>query len=543
MPQQTSSKLYEEVNQSIARMIFILTFIFIVKSFISFHLSRKRMNRAESRVPALPPGPYGLPVLGYLPFLGKELHRELTYLASTYGPIYKLWLGSKQFVVISSPSIVREVLRDQDVVFANRSPIIGALVGTNAGQDIVFSNYDEGWRKRRKLFVSEMLSRSSLEDCYDQLNRQIKKMNQYLHGKNNEPVDVGFVASNIVNNTLMSVIWGDTLDGFMGSQGLNNNSNRSNQAEYHDLVRELTFLMGVPNISDLLPMLARFDLQGLERKIKHAASKLDQIFNLAIARCRRNIESESEDGERKSHRRSNFLQILLQLKEDKDTKTSLTLAEIKGMIMNILLGGSDTSSSTIVWAMAELLENPIAMSKAQQELITLIPPQNDVEFIPSCQRHLPYLNAIVKETFRLHPPAPFLAPHSPTTTTTLNGYTIPHNSSVLLNMYSIHRDPLIWNNPTRFLPERWLGDEAREVDWSGKWFQFLPFGSGRRMCPGIDVAERMVVTALAAMLYGREWRLPEGEKVDFDDEYAILIKKSKPLIAIPTLRVFKTELS
>ncbi|GAB2213091.1 hypothetical protein Drorol1_Dr00021109 [Drosera rotundifolia] len=505
-----------------------LVFLWIaITTIILIVIVSLRKARSKSESPRLPPGPRGLPVVGYLPFLRNDLHRQFTDLAKVYGPIYKLWLGRKLFVVINTPWLARQVLRDQDVTFANRSPTIGATIGTMGGQDIVFSDYNEGWRKRRKLFVTEMLSKASLEDCSHVLKQQVRQM--VTNVRNNDigkPIDVGLLASTTIMNTIMSLIWGDTLETIVGTKNI--------QAEYRVIVKKYLSLFAKPNISDFFPFLACFDLQGLERKMKLASQKCEDIIDIGIDHCIKTMKEEKNNGDKsKIRRRTNFLRILLELTNNDGSK-SLALPEIKGILMNTLTGGADTITSTVEWAMAELLNNPIAMSKAQQELKSLIP-KNDIVFDPSNLPHLAYLNAIIKETLRLHPPAPFLVPHCPNATTTLNGYIVPTDTTVFINLFAIQMNPTIWGEDAKqFVPERFLDGKASEVDWSGKWFQFIPFGSGRRICPGMVLAERVMVTVLATMLYWFKWRLPEGEVVDHGDEYGILIKKSKSLIAIPT---------
>ncbi|KAL0446068.1 UNVERIFIED_CONTAM: cytochrome [Sesamum latifolium] len=143
------------------------------------------------RNPPLPPGPRGLPILGYLPFLGKNLLHQFRDLAHQYGPIYKLYLGNKLCVVINSPSLVKEVVRDQDAIFADRDANIAALTATYGGNDIAFSLHNSQWQAMRKIFVREVLSSSSLQASYNLRKDEVKKAIRYVYNNIGKPVQVG----------------------------------------------------------------------------------------------------------------------------------------------------------------------------------------------------------------------------------------------------------------------------------------------------------------------------------------------------------------
>lgn len=189
--------------------------------------------------------------------------------------------------------------------------------------------------------------------------------------------------------------------------------------------------------------------------------------------------------------------------------------------------------------MAELLNNPEIMSKAQQELKDVIGMNNIVE-----ESHLPnlhYLDAVLKETLRLHPALPLLIPKRPSQSAVVNGYTIPEGTKVFLNVYAIHRDPQLWESPLEFQPGRFL-TPSTNLDYSGNNMKYLPFGSGRRICAGLPLAEKMVMFMLASLLHSFDWKLPEGEHVDLSEGFGLVIKKNERLFAIPTPRLPNYEL-
>jgi len=194
--------------------------------------------------------------------------------------------------------------------------------------------------------------------------------------------------------------------------------------------------------------------------------------------------------------------------------------------------GSDTSSSTVEWAMTELLRSPASMAKVCDELATVIGPRESIE--ESDIGRLPYLQAVVKETFRLHPPAPLLLPRHAQVDVKIIGYTIPKGSRVFINVWAMGRDKETWPEPEKFMPERFLG---KTVDLRGGDFDLIPFGGGRRICPGMPLAIRMVHLLLASLLNQFTWRLPaevERDGVDMAENFGLTLTKAVPLCAIAT---------
>lgn len=205
-----------------------------------------------------------------------------------------------------------------------------------------------------------------------------------------------------------------------------------------------------------------------------------------------------------------------------------------------MVGGADTTTMIVEWVMAELMQHPEAMRKVNEELTEIVGLDSLVE-----ESHLPklhYLNAVIKETFRLHPALPLLVPRCPSQSATIGGYCVPKGSRVFLNVWAIHRDPKIWENPLEFQPERFLISDPTKLDYSGNNFNYIPFGSGRRICAGLPLAERSVTYVVASFLHSYEWKLPQGTELDLSDKFGIVTKKMKPMVAIPTPRLSKFEL-
>nr|UXM19719.1 flavonoid 3'-monooxygenase 1 [Hydrangea macrophylla] len=499
-------------HDDLARVLLTLALLALAVSWYSWVFTKKWD-------PPLPPGPIGLPLVGNLPFLDPELHTYFSTLARTHGPIFTLRLGKKLGVVVSSPAAAREVLKVHDTVFSNRDVPVAGREATYGGSDIVWTPYGPEWRMLRKVCVREMLSTTTLDSVYALRRREIRNTIGYFYNQVGSPVNVGEQMFLTVLNVITNMLWGGTVTG---------SDRASLGSEFREIVAEMTELLGKPNISDFYPGLARFDLQGVRKQMKGLAKRFDGIFDVMIDQRLKMVGgTKSKD----------FLQFLLKLKDEGDAKTPLTMTHLKALLMDMVVGGTDTTSNSVEFTMAEIMNRPIVMGKIQQELDSVIGNDNIVE--ESHIQKLPYLYAVMKESLRLHPALPLLVPHSPSETCKVGGYTIPKGSRVFVNVWAIHRDPSIWENPLEFNPERFLNGKW---DYSGNDFNYFPFGSGRRICAGIAMAERMFMFSLASLLHSFEWKLAEGEELDLSEKFGIVLKKKLPLVAIPTPRLSNSAL-
>lgn len=197
-----------------------------------------------------------------------------------------------------------------------------------------------------------------------------------------------------------------------------------------------------------------------------------------------------------------------------------------------MVAGTDTSLHIIEFAMAELLHNPDIMKRAQEELDKVVGKDKVVE---ECHiSKLPYILAIMKETLRLHTIIPLLVPRRPSQTTVVGGFTIPKDSKVFINAWAIHRNPNVWENPLEFDPDRFLD---KSYDFNGNDFNYFPFGSGRRICAGMAMGERVVLYNLATFLHSFDWKIPQGKRVELEEKFGIVLELKHPLVATPVLRL------
>lgn len=208
-------------------------------------------------------------------------------------------------------------------------------------------------------------------------------------------------------------------------------------------------------------------------------------------------------------------------------------------MQNLFTAGTDTSSSTVEWAIAEVLRHPKVLAQARKELDSVIGPGRLVTELDLPR--LPYLEAIVKETFRLHPSTPLSLPRMASESCEINGYSIPEGSTLLVNVWAIARDPKAWADPLEFRPERFLpGGERPNADVRGNDFEVIPFGAGRRICAGLSLGLRMVQLLTATLVHAFDWTLADGQeagKINMDEAYGLTLQRAVPLMVHPSPRL------
>ncbi|CAN8290395.1 unnamed protein product [Cochlearia groenlandica] len=465
--------------------------------------------------PPLPPGPWGLPILGNLPFLGPELHTYFQSLSLKHGPIFKLWLGAKLTIVVSSSEVAHEILKTNDAVFANRQVPAVAPAITYGGTDIVWTPYGPKWRLLRKLCANRVLCNPMLDSTFELRRLEAMGTIRFLADKARagSPVNIGEEITRMILNVVTQTLWGSTIKG--------EEREIVDGAKFYEMVQEINDILSTHNISEFYPLLSRFDIQGLNKRMRALAQRTDHMFDRIIGQ-RLGMVRESED----------FLDVLLKFVDAKDEKENLTMNDVKAVLVDMVLDGTESPINLIIFAMAELLNNVDVMKRAQEELDNVVGKDKIVE--ESHVPKLPYLLAIVKETLRLHLVAAFLANHSPSQDTVVGGFTIPKDTKVIINAWAIHRDPKFWKNPLEFNPNRFLD---KSYGFSGNDLNFIPFGSGRRICVGIAMAERISIYNLAVLLHSFDWKLPQGKRVEIVETFGAVLKLKDPLFVTPVIRL------
>ncbi|OUZ99478.1 Cytochrome P450 [Macleaya cordata] len=493
-------------------------FLWLLPAWICLHMisSAARLSRRKSsQTTNLPPGPVPLPIVGNLfKFIGKNPHESLTHLVDIYGPLMSLKLGSLTTIIVSSSTMAKEVLQKHDQSFSNRTVLDAVSALNHHESSMVWLPVSHRWRSLRKITNSLMFTTQKLDSNQTLRRQKLNDLISFVHQKSlsGSSIDIGEIifttVLNLISNTMFSMDMADLYS-------------ESSAGEFKRLVKAVMKEAGDPNLADYFPILRWIDPQGARRRMTRYFASSNEFFDRMMDE---RLQSKQT---RTSH---DLLDTLLDISLQ-ENGFEVGRPEIQALIKDFLFAGSETSAITVEWAMAELLHNPHMMAKARLELHEIIGKDQPVE--ESDIVRLPYLQAIVKETLRLHPTVPFLVPRKAETDVKIHDYVVPKNARVIVNVLAIGRDPTIWTNPTSFNPERFLNSE---IDFRGQDFELIPFGSGRRICPALPLAQRMVHLMLGSLLHSFEWKLVDGlkpEDMDMQGKLDITLQKAEPLQAIP----------
>ncbi|KAM7263968.1 hypothetical protein ACFE04_001651 [Oxalis oulophora] len=493
---------------------------------ISTYVIRIIFAKIRSSHHRLPPSPLALPIIGHFHLLAPIPHQALHKLANKHGPLIRILLGSVPCVVASSPEIAKEFLKTHEASFSDRPMTVAVEYLTYGAADFSFAPYGPYWKFMKKLCMSELLGGRTLDTLLPVRQDEIKRFLSFLLQKSNsnETVDVGRQLVMLTNNIISRMLFGQTCSG------------SDNEAdEVMKLVQDIAELTGKFNLADYLWFCRNLDLQGMRKSLKKVRDKFDALLEKII------MEHEEARKRICDYVVNDLLGILLDISEDETSEIKLTKENIKAFILDIFAAGTDTSAITIEWALAELINHPDIMIKARQEIDTIIGTTTRLvqeSDIPN----LPYLQAIVKETLRLHPTGPIILREA-TEDCTIAGYHIPAKTRLFVNVWAIGRDPNHWENPLEFQPERFLSltpdgltNGKGSLDVRGQHFHLLPFGTGRRGCPGTSLALQVVQTSLASMIQCFEWRVDNGI-VNMDEGPGLTLPRAHPLICVPVARL------
>ncbi|CAL4992248.1 unnamed protein product [Urochloa decumbens] len=499
----------------------LLPLLFLYKN------KKQRTSHGASANKKLPPGPSRLPIIGSLHHFigtGTLAHRAISDLARRHAaPLMYLELGEVRVVVASTPDAAREIMKTNDIAFASRPwiPSVRPIMSTGA-VGLVFARYGVLWRQLRKVSVMELLSARRVQSFRgireDETSRLVAAVAVAASSPHGEPVNIGRLAATAtIDSTVRSMI----------------GSRFERREEFLQTIKEATMLISGFTLHDLFPSsrLASF-FSGAAGKMLGVHRRAFELMDCAISQHREHqtvsAGGAAKDGE-------DILEVLLKISKEGGLDVPLTIENIKCLLLDLFSGGSETSAATLQWAMSELMRNPSVMQKAQAHVRGKLQGKPTVteDDLPD----LPYLKLVVKETLRLHPVLPLLIPRECMEECEIMGYHVPKGTMVLVNVWAIGRDPKYWEEPDVFKPERF---EDGKIDFKGTDFEFIPFGAGRRMCPGITFAQANIEIALAVLLYHFDWELPGGVRpcdLDMTEEMGMTVRRKKDLYLGPTVRV------
>ncbi|CAO2034693.1 unnamed protein product [Urochloa humidicola] len=479
-------------------------------------LCKCRATHRGHKVYNLPPGPSPWPVMGNLNLLGTLPHRSIQELSKKHGPLMLLRFGSFPVVVGSSVDMARFFLKTHDVLFLDRPRTAAGKHTTYDYSDITWLHYGPRWIQARRICATELFSTRRIASSKHIRADEVRALVRGLFAAAEPGVPVHLnkdhlfpIGMNMVTRIVLGKrFFGEGVDAVAGPVW--------SVAELKWMLDELMQLNGVVNVGDWVPWLGWADLQGYVRRMKKVGRKLNAFMEHVI----------DEHGERRRREGEGFvakdlLDVLM------DPTLDLEVTHVKGFTQDLISGGTEGGTATVDWAMSELLRKPTVLATATEELDRVVGRGRWVaeEDLP----RLPFLQAIVKETMRLHPVSPLLSPRVAREDASIAGYDIPRGTLVHVNVWAIGRDPAVWDAPDEFVPERFIGSE---VDVVGQDLELLPFGSGRRMCPGYSLGLKMVQLSLANMLHDFTWRLPEGmkeEDITMEEVFGLTTARKFPL--------------
>ncbi|KAL6650981.1 hypothetical protein ACP70R_009906 [Stipagrostis hirtigluma subsp. patula] len=486
--------------------------------------TRDQQKQQQPHHHRLPPSPPALPVLGHLHLVGTQPHVSLRSLAKKHGmDVMLLRLGAMPVLVVSSPRAAEAVLRTHDHVFASRPHSLVAEVVLYGPSDVGFSPYGEYWRQARKLVTTHLLSARKVQSFRlareEEVSAAMARIDEAAAA--GVAVDVSEMFGSFTNDMACRAVMGRSFR----SEGRNK--------LFRELVADTSPLLGGFNVEEFFPFLARFSV--LSRVVRAKSERLRRRWDELLDRLIDDHESEY-DGESDPKDDDDFINVLLSIRHE----YGLSRQHMKAILLDVFFGGIDTTASLLEYTIAELMRRPHLMKKLQAELRTRIPKGQEV-IAETDLADMAYLRAVIKESLRLRTVVPLLAPHFSVASCSIDGYVIPPGIRVLVNSGATARDARFWENPEEFVPERFVdGGSAADLGFKGNDFQFLPFGSGRRMCPGVNLGIATVQVILANLLHQFDWQLPpglDGRDIDMTEVFGLVVHRKKKLLLVPKSHV------
>ncbi|CAL1353949.1 unnamed protein product [Linum trigynum] len=491
-----------------ASLLFLVPFLLL-----KFH--RKSNPSAAATAAPPPPGPTKLPIIGNLHNLagGSLPHHRLRDLAKEYGGVMGLQLGQVPHLVITSAEAAKEVMKTHDIVFAQRPALLAAEIVSYNFTDIAFAPYGAYWRQLRKICILELLSAKRVQSFGSIREEEVSNAVTRIADSAGRELNFSRMLFSLTHGIAARVTFGKKYNG---------------QDEFIPVVENITRAAGGFSLADLYPSVKLLHvLSGMRSTLLKLRGEADRMLGSIIADHRsRGSTEDSAAGEV-----DDLVDVLLRLQGNGELDFPLTDDNIKAVILDIFIAGSETSSTTVEWAMSEMLKNHRVLQEVQAEVRRVFGPKGGVD--ETLLHELHYMKLVIKETLRLHAPVPLLLPRESNEDCEIGGFLVKAQSKVIVNVWAMGRDPKYWKEPEEFRPERFIDSS---IDLKGSNFEFLPFGAGRRMCPGMVFGMANVELPLAKFLYHFDWELAGGIKagdLDMEESFGATLTRKNDLKLVP----------
>ncbi|XP_021762362.1 cytochrome P450 71A6-like [Chenopodium quinoa] len=471
----------------------------------------------------LPPSPPKLPILGNLHQLGHLPHRSLQSLSRRYGKVMLLYFGSKPALVVSSADAAEEILKSNDLIFYNRPKLRSAIRIFNDGMDVGFSHSGEYWRRMRGVCVMQLLNNKKVRSFRTIREEEVAEMVEKFNRSGCSEVNFAEIVLSFTYDVTCRA-----------SFGRKYSANHEEGINFKDGLDEAIKLLGTVFLGDFVPCLRWIDrVKGLESRLEKVVEALDVFLDKVIKEhqshlsTKKNVvvESDSEGND------DSFVDILLGV--HLNNKHDMSLDSIKAVILDMFLAGTDTTYTLIEWVVIELLRNPSVMKQLQEEVRNIVGGKGRKVCEDDLEK-MSYLKAVMKEALRLHAPGPLLIFHESIQDARINGFDIAAGTLAIINAWAIQRDSMYWEEPEQFLPERFLNSSSSD-DFRGKDFKYIPFGAGRRGCPGISFGMVSAELVIATVINELDLKLPggiQGDELDMTEFAGLTVRRRDPLMVI-----------
>nr|AFK39905.1 unknown [Lotus japonicus] len=479
---------------------FLQYLVLALPPLLLFFIILLKKNKSNNKKLPLPPGPRGLPIIGNLHQLDSlNFHFQLWNLSKIYGPIFSLRFGIKKAIIISTPKMAQKILNDHDLAVCTRAPTLSQKRISYNAMDMNFSPYNDYWREIRKIAAIHFFSAKKVSSFSHVRKSEVKQMIQKIssHISSSKVTNLSEIIMSVASCTISRIAFGRIYDEDGAENSIFHNLLVQGQAMF------LTFFF-----SDYIPFMGWID------KLTGPLARLDKTINSFDAFFQQVLDEHLDPNRIKDQtQQDDIVDTLLQLRDQGSLSIDLTDEHIKASMMDLLIGSTDTSVAASVWLMTGLMKNPTAMKKVQDEIRNLC---GNKDFIDEVDiQKLEYLKAVIKETLRFYPPAP-LIPRETMKSIIIDGYEIPAKTIVYVNVWAIHRDPEAWKDPHEFNPDRFLN---KDIEFKGRDFELIPFGAGRRVCPGMPQGIATLELITANLLNSFDWEAPLGmTREDIDEE-------------------------
>ncbi|CAN4094847.1 unnamed protein product [Withania somnifera] len=477
-------------------LVVIVAVLYLVQELHSIFMKKRKK---------LPPGPKGFPIIGNL------------HMVKKHGPIMSMRFGLVPVIVASSPHAAEQFLKKHDITFAGRPYNVAAQYIAYDQRDLVFGKYGSHWRNMRKLCTLELLSNIKINSFQSMRKQELGTFVNFLKQAASNQVEVDLsakLASLTANMSCLMVFGKKYMDEEFDERGFKN------------IFQDILVMVASPNIGEFFPFLSVFDLQGYNARIKELGKTFDDFLEKII---HEHVQSKEQK------QTKDIVDTMMTLMQSGEAEFQFDRRHVKAVLVDLLIASTDTTSTAIDWILTELLRHPKVMKKLQNELEQAVGINRMVE--ESDLERLKYLDMVIKEGLRLHPPSPLLVPRESIEDCIVDGFDIPKGSRVFVNAWSIGRDPDAWPEPEKFMPERFVDSN---IDLRGRDFQLLPFGSGRRICPGLQLGLTLIRLVLAQLIHCFDWELPNGmmlNDIDMTEKFGLVTPRAQHLMVIPTYRL------